>query len=164
MELTVTRTCLTEAGARRSRRFKKGTVVYTNSGDTLGVPRILGMDACANDGVAASENLSHEVDPRFLCFFLRSITRAIRENARQGSGQPNLNTEIVKSIRFALPPLAEQRAIAAHLAERNEAIGALAEEAERAIAVLRERRTSLISAAVTGQMDVQRRHDREVAP
>jgi type I restriction enzyme S subunit len=80
---------------RRNRRFVKGTVVYTKSGDTLRMPRILGMDACANDGVAAFENLHREVDPPFLCFFLGSITAAMREKAGQGSGQPNLNTEIV---------------------------------------------------------------------
>jgi type I restriction enzyme S subunit len=158
MELTETRTCLTEAGARRSWRFAKGTVVYSNSGDTLGVPKILGMDACVNDGVAAFENLSPEVDPRFLCFFLGSITAAMREKARQGSGQPNLNTEIVKAIRFGLPPMSEQLHIVRRTAEWTEGYCSLAIDAQREVGLLGKRWIALVQAGGTGQFDFTR-HD-----
>ncbi len=156
MELTETRIRLTEVSARRSRRFTKGTVVYTNSGNTLGVPRILGMDACANDDVAAFEDLSREVDPRFLCDFLSSITAAMREKARQGSGQPNLNTAIVKGIRFGLPPLPEQFQIVRQIAEWTEGFRSLATQAQRAVGLLDEQRSALVDAAVTGQFDLRR--------
>ena len=51
-----------------------------------------------------------------------------------------------------LPPLAEQQAIAAHLDRETARIDALTAEAERAIALLQERRAALISEAVTGKM------------
>ena len=155
VDLTETETFLTEEGARNSKLFLKGTVIYSNSGATLGVPKILRIDACANDGVVAFEQLSREVHPQFLYHYLASITDAIREKVKQGSGQPNLNTDIVKALRFGLPPMDEQERIVGHIAELTDQFHALTAEAERGIELLQERRTALISAAVTGQIDVR---------
>ena len=155
VELTETETFLTEEGASNSKLFLKGTVIYSNSGATLGVPKILRIDACANDGVVAFEKLSREVHPQFLYRYLASITDAIREKVKQSSGQPNLNTDIVKALRFGLPPMDEQERIVGHIAELTDQFDALTAEAERGIELLQERRTALISAAVTGQIDVR---------
>ncbi len=155
VDLTATDTFLTEEGAKNSKLFAKGTVIYSNSGATLGVPKILQIDACANDGVVAFEKLSREVHPQFLYHYLASITDAIREKVKQGSGQPNLNTDIVKALRFGLPPMDEQERIVEHIAKLAEQFGSLTAEAERGIELLQERRTALISAAVTGQIDVR---------
>ncbi len=58
-----------------------------------------------------------------------------------------------------LPPLPEQRAIVAHIEAESAKLDALRLATERTIALLRERRTALIAAAVTGQIDVgSRRH------
>lgn len=54
-----------------------------------------------------------------------------------------------------VPTAAEQRAIVAYLDEACGRIDALITKAERAITLLRERRTALISAAVTGKIDVR---------
>jgi type I restriction enzyme S subunit len=54
-----------------------------------------------------------------------------------------------------LPPPAEQRAIAAFLDRECGRLDTLTTEAERAIALLKERRAALISAAVTGKIDVR---------
>ena len=59
------------------------------------------------------------------------------------------------SMRVALPPFQEQRAIFEFLKEQASRYDALASEAQRAIDVLLERRAALISAAVTGQIDVR---------
>ena len=155
VDLTDTEMFLTEEGAKNSKLFAKGTVIYSNSGATLGVPKILQIDACANDGVVAFEKLSREVHPQFLYHYLASITDAIREKVKQGSGQPNLNTDIVKALRFGLPPMDEQERIVEHIAKLAEQFGSLTAEAERGIELLQERRTALISAAVTGQIDVR---------
>lgn len=102
-DLTETETYLTEAGAENSRLFRSGTVIYSNSGATLGVPKILRVDACANDGVVGFERLSDLVEPIFLYHYLSCLTTTIRDMVRQGSGQPNLNTGLVKAILIALP-------------------------------------------------------------
>ena len=155
VDLTETETFLTDEGARNSRLFLSGTVIYSNSGATLGVPKILRIDGCANDGVVAFEKLSREVLPHFLYQYLASITDVIRDEVKQGAGQPNLNTDIVKALRFGIPPLDEQREIVQRISELAKQFDTLTVEAQRAIDLLQERRTALISAAVTGQIDVR---------
>ena len=154
--LTGTDSYLTEDGAARSRIFRNGTVVYSNSGATLGVPKILRVDACANDGVVGFESLSERLNPLFLHHYLCSLTQTIREMVKQGSGQPNLNTSIVKAIPIALPPHDEEVRICGHIEHVARRFGDLMAEAEAAMKLLQERRTALISAAVTGKIDVRR--------
>ena len=63
--------------------------------------------------------------------------------------------ELISRFEVSLPPLEEQRAIVAHLDLGTAKFDALTAEAQRAIDLLQERRTALISAAVTGQIDVR---------
>ena len=153
--LTETEFFLTQEGATQSNLFKSDTLIYSNSGATLGVPKVLKIDACANDGVVAFLNLKNRVQAEFLYHYLASITDSIREKVKQGSGQPNLNTDIVKDLRFGLPPSAEQKLIVARITALANEFRALTAEAQRAIDLLQERRAALISAAVTGQIDVR---------
>ncbi len=155
INLTGTESYLTREGATHSNMFPSGTLIYSNSGATLGVPKILRIDACANDGVIAFLDLKTGVQPEFLYHYLSSITDSIREKVKQGSGQPNLNTDIVKDLRVGVPPLGEQRSIVQAIARMLDRYGGLAAEAQRAIDLLQERRTAVISAAVTGEIDVR---------
>ncbi|WP_298574440.1 restriction endonuclease subunit S [uncultured Luteimonas sp.] len=146
---------LTALGAEHSQRFEKGTVVFSNSGATLGVPKILGIDCCANDGVLAFRELSPHVDPEYLYCFLLTTTQRLRTEMKQGGGQPNLNTDIVKGIGFACPPTDEQSEIVAFLHGKFRQFESLKHAAEQSVALLSERRSALISAAVTGKVDVR---------
>ena len=153
--LTETESYLTEAGVTHSRILKSGTVIYSNSGATLGVPKILEVDACANDGVVGFEELSEVIDPLFLYHYLDSLTQTIRDMAKQGSGQPNLNTSLVKAIPIPLPPQEEQLSIVANIDMLLRSFDVLSREAQHATDILQERRSALISAAVTGKIDVR---------
>ena len=146
---------LTVLGAESSQFFPSGTLVFTNSGATLGVPKVLAIDCCANDGVLAFRDLSTSIDILFAYHFLSTTTDRLRTEMKQGGGQPNLNTDIVKNIGIALPPRDEQDAIVGYLASENTKFVVLVTEARSAITLLQERRTALISAAVTGQIDVR---------
>ena len=55
----------------------------------------------------------------------------------------------------SLPPLDEQRRIVEYLDEQTAKIDTLIAETERFIELARERRAALITAAVTGQIDVR---------
>jgi len=66
----------------------------------------------------------------------------------------HLPAEKLRRYRFPFPPIAEQLEIAEFLDTGLAKIDALTAEAQRAIDLLQERRTALISAAVTGQIDV----------
>jgi type I restriction enzyme S subunit len=60
-----------------------------------------------------------------------------------------------KDMRLALPPLDEQRRILELVSSEIDRFEALGGEAERAVELLLERRAALISAAVTGKIDVR---------
>ncbi|NNC15011.1 restriction endonuclease subunit S [Corallococcus exiguus] len=73
-----------------------------------------------------------------------------------GAAQPKLTSEALGNLIIAVPPTAhERRAIQDHIVAASVHIDALSSEAQRAIELLQERRTALISAAVTGQIDVR---------
>jgi type I restriction enzyme S subunit len=155
--LTSTESMLTQAGAEQSRVIPEGTLVLSNSGATLGVPKILSLTGCANDGVLAFLDLDCNASKQFLYYYLTSLTENLRDRVRQGSGQPNLNTDIVKALPVPWPGKDEQVEIAGYVSKENLKLDELTTEANRAIDLLQERRTALISAAVTGKIDVRGR-------
>ena len=67
----------------------------------------------------------------------------------------HLTAESIRRYRFGFPPLREQQAIANILDVETSRVDALIGEAERAIGLLKERRGALISATVTGKIDVR---------
>jgi type I restriction enzyme, S subunit len=91
--------------------------------------------------------------------FFVSVMRAIVDSgqfALQSSAATiqHLPAEKLRVVRYPAPPLDEQRAIVAHLSLEIGKLDALRVATERSIALLRERRSALIAAAVTGQIDV----------
>jgi type I restriction enzyme S subunit len=68
---------------------------------------------------------------------------------------PKINRESLNALRFPLPPITEQLSICAYVKEETEKIDLVYERATSVIALLQERRTALISAAVTGKIDVR---------
>ena len=104
--LTVTATGLTDEGASRSRFINPGDLLLTNSGATLGVPKISKIRGCMNDGVAVLR-LFHSFDLNdYAYLYLTHQTPAFR-TVNQGMGQPNLNTPIIAGWFFPLPPVAK---------------------------------------------------------
>lgn len=67
----------------------------------------------------------------------------------------NVSQEAVSNLLFPLPATGEQRAIAAFLDREAERIGTLVAKVLEAIDRLKELRSALISAAVTGKIDVR---------
>lgn len=93
-------------------------------------------------------------------FFVATLnSRALRvqiENALSGGNgmANNLPQSSLLSFAMAIPPASEQPAITAFLDRETAKLDALTTEAQSAITLLQERRTALISAAVTGQIKV----------
>lgn len=67
----------------------------------------------------------------------------------------HLTADQLRTHRFAFPPLMEQEAIALYLRKSVAQIEQLGKQAKQVIALLSERRAALISAAVTGKIDVR---------
>lgn len=70
------------------------------------------------------------------------------------TAQPLITGSMVTELRGPLPTIDEQRAVVAHIARETAKLDAVRAATERTIALLKERRSALIAAAVTGQLDV----------
>ena len=88
-----TETYLTEEGSKQSRIVEKGTLLLSNSGATLGIPKITNIKGCINDGSVAFYDL--KLGKKYLLYVFSSYTEELRKQ-RQGYGQPNLNTDLIK--------------------------------------------------------------------
>lgn len=92
----------------------------------------------------------------YLAWLFRGSEPAVLSNLDEAAhGTKALRMDRWGSMLLPVPPLGEQVEIAAHVEKTTAKIDALIAEAERAIALLQERRTALISAAVTGKIDVR---------
>ena len=72
-----------------------------------------------------------------------------------GVSYPAINASDIAGICLAIPPVSEQTAIANHLDRETAKIDALIEKVQTSIDLLREKRSALITAAVTGKIDVR---------
>jgi type I restriction enzyme S subunit len=72
------------------------------------------------------------------------------------SAVPGVDRNDIHPIMTAVPPLSEQVAIAAYLDVETAKLDALAAKVEAAIERLQEYRIALITAAVTGKIDVRK--------
>jgi type I restriction enzyme S subunit len=154
MYLVETSTRLTPAGAERSRMIEVGTLLLTNSGATLGVPKISLIHGCINDGVAAFLNLRSRVNKEFLYFYWSTQTAHLKAWVDLGA-QPNLNTQIIGGWPVPLPTTDEQEAIVQHIRQETVLLADTIDRARREISILREYRTRLIADVVTGKLDVR---------
>jgi type I restriction enzyme S subunit len=72
-----------------------------------------------------------------------------------GSTMDNLNSDIIGALKIPILEVEEQRGIVSSVQEQTRKVDALITETERFIELARERRAALITAAVTGQIDVR---------
>jgi type I restriction enzyme S subunit len=93
--------------------------------------------------------------PRYMFYTFCWAAKAGIFNAQGQATIAHLTGEQLRKYRFPKPPHCEQQAIASFLDAEMYKLGALKTETERAIALLQERRSALIAAAVTGQIDVR---------
>jgi type I restriction enzyme, S subunit len=91
-------------------------------------------------------------DPRYVFYKLCSMDLATFDT---GSANPTLNRNLVHPVFVSWPPLPEQAAIAGYLDKETAKLDALVGKVEEAAERLQEYRTALITAAVTGKIDVR---------
>ncbi len=148
----------TRAGDLARHAFKAGDIAFGRRGEMARVAVVQPCDlpALCGTGCLRIDPHRQRVEPSFL---LRALgLGALRdwlELVAVGSTLANLNERIVGRIPIALPPFREQRAIATYLDQEASMLAELVNRAEAAIERLQEYRTALITAAVTGKIDVR---------
>lgn len=152
--ITETSEMVSELGLANSsaRVLPKGTVMLSRTA-SVGFAAIMGVD------MATTQDFANWVcGPRLHNEFLLWTFRAMRpefSRMMMGSTHNTIYMPDIAAFRFALPPIEEQTAIAAQLARKVTGIDDLVAEAGKSEALLLERRSALISAAVTGKIDVR---------
>jgi type I restriction enzyme S subunit len=99
-----------------------------------------------------------EHDPRYMHHYLRAqpmpwVYRLISNGIR--TDQWRMEPEAFLGLPVFMPPIEEQRRIADRIDVELERIRGLIALTERSIDLLREKRAALITAAVTGKIDVR---------
>ncbi|KJR23108.1 type I site-specific restriction-modificationsystem, S subunit [Vibrio vulnificus] len=117
------------------------------------VPKHLDRCHCFTN-LVATPNKSNQ--PYFLASYLNShIGKAYFELQGWGSAQQNISVPILQNTPIASPPLSEQVEICLYINKQRVHFKRLISNAERSIDLMKERKTALISAAVTGKIDVR---------
>jgi type I restriction enzyme S subunit len=136
------------------------------SGDLLiSITADLGSVCVADDSVAGGFVSQHVslcrpnslvISSRWLAYFI--LSDAAKEQfigSGYGGTKIQLSLEDIRELNIAYPPVSEQGEIALYIDTKLEKFALLMNRAESQVNLLQERRTALISAAVTGKIDVR---------
>jgi type I restriction enzyme, S subunit len=145
---------VSELGLKESsaRLVPKGTVMLSRTA-SVGFSAIMGCDMATTQDFA-NWICGPTLLPEFLLFSLRSMDQEFRR-LMMGSTHNTIYMPDIQSLRIGLPPIAEQVMIVNYVRAKTAEYETLTRASEQAIGLLMERRNSLISAAVTGQIDVR---------
>ena len=101
-----------EIGLSQSRMWPAGTMAITIAAN-IAETAILTYPACFPDSVVGFVADDSKCDVRFIEYLFRILRANIQhENVGTGSVQDNINLQTLSRLRFSIPPLSEQRAIA----------------------------------------------------
>lgn len=148
-----------EDHAEYSKRYKpkRGDILLVKLGATTGTPAIVDTDRDFNIWVPlAAIRLKAEIEPRFILHVLKSDNLKIAYELNWTFGtQQTLGLRTISNLRIPIPPKEERQSIVKHLDSIIPLLESLMAEAQCAIGLLAERRAALISAAVTGKINVR---------
>ena len=133
--------------------YPPNSVVIAMYGATIGKLAILKFSTTVNQACCVF-GVSEVITKDFIFYWLFGLRAQIISLAT-GGGQPNISQDVIKNLFMAAPCTNEQTAIANYLDVEISKLDTLQTEANNVIALLKERRTALISAAVTGKIDVR---------
>jgi type I restriction enzyme S subunit len=140
-------------------KVDRGDLLVSSSGNSWGKVAEFKSDEAVmlnTSTIRVNENEEKKLAKDFLKWVLQSSY--VREQLyllMTGSCQPNFGPSHLGITQVAIPPLSEQRSIEKYLDAETAKIDTLLEKARRAIELMKERRSALIAAAVTGQIDVR---------
>jgi len=150
--LTATRRMITQEGYESCgvSLAPEGSLVLSTRAP-IGHLAIAGVRLCTNQGCRSL--VFRNDDDRHFFFYQIIAARPELQSLGQGSTFTELSRDRLTSVHLVTPPLVEQRSIAAFLDRETARIDALIEKKQRQIELLQEKRSALISHAVTKGLD-----------
>lgn len=150
MYLTETTQRLSKLGASLSIKLDADQLFLSIAG-TVGKPCLTVSKACIHDGFVYFPSL--KINNKFL-YYIFEAGQAYLGLGKMGT-QLNLNTDTVGGISIGLPANDEIEHIVKYIESQKQKYDILISTANKTIELMQERRTALISAAVTGKIDVR---------
>ncbi|ARJ41366.1 hypothetical protein B1H58_04635 [Pantoea alhagi] len=150
MYLTETTQRLSKLGASLSVRLDANQLFLSIAG-TVGKPCLTTSRACIHDGFVYFPSL--KINNKFL-YYIFEAGQAYLGLGKMGT-QLNLNTDTVGGISIGLPTDDEIEHIVEYIESQKQKYDIIISTANKTIELMQERRTALISAAVTGKIDVR---------
>ena len=147
-----------DAPSRARRRIRDGDVIISTVRTYL--QAIAQIQNPPENMIASTGFAVVHPSPKFDANYCKYVLREQRflaevEKRSVGVSYPAINAIDLANIPIYIHPLARQRAIADYLNRETARLDELAAKTRKTIALLKERRTALIAAAVTGQIDVE---------
>ncbi|PRF31905.1 restriction endonuclease subunit S [Burkholderia multivorans] len=140
---------------RRGRPLK-GDVLFTTEAPLGQVAIVDREDIALAQRIIKFRPAPRHLDSAYLkVWIMGSACQFNLELLATGSTALGIKGSKVGQVRLCLPPLEEQQEIVRHINIELSKLSALDAESKRAIELLKERRSALISAAVTGKIDVR---------
>lgn len=141
------------ANLLRATIFPKGTIIFAKIGAALLLARFskIGVDACLDNNLAAFIPRTQLISPDFAHLGLSLIDMVTMV---QPGAVPSMDTEAFYNFRMSLPELKVQNVFVSEYRAFRDRIIVTSKKVESSIDRLREYRAALITAAVTGQIDV----------
>jgi type I restriction enzyme S subunit len=131
-------------------------IAITGEGQTRGRVAICKTSVTINQHLAGMSINNESLHYEYLFYWLTSQYERVRfESSGAGSTKGAITCEDIKSYPLPVPPLDEQKAIVSHIVAITEKVDSLINLSEKQVLFSQERRTALISAAVTGKIDVR---------
>ena len=135
---------------------QKGDLLLSKNG-TIGIPKVIDWEWEFSIFVSLCLiKFKESLTSQYAEYFFKSheIKEQISGLVKQ-STVINLHLDKIQNFWFSIPPINEQYEIVAVLNKKIDMFDSLVGKAEQAIQLMQERRTALISAAVTGKIDVR---------
>lgn len=145
---------ISELGMENSaaRLLPANTVILSRTA-SVGFPAILSVPMATTQDFAGWI-CGHHVRPKFLYYVLRSMKPVFRQ-LMMGSTHQTIYMPDIRAFRLPLPPLNEQDAIVQQLDQVTSTFRGAASKISESVERLHEYRATLITAAVTGQIDIR---------
>ncbi len=142
------------------KKVKAGQLVINRMRASMGLIAIAPSDGLVSPDYAVFD-IVHEIHiPYFLALFNTGLVGALFRSSSKGLGNGSqgflrLYTENFLAIHFPVPPIEEQESIVRYLDDERTQTGILEADLKKSIELLKERRSALITAAVTGKIPLE---------
>lgn len=140
----------------QAKKFNKNNILFGKLRPYLAKVTMPCQNGVCSGEFLVLEKISDNVLDKYVEYFLRSKSVIdLISRSTYGAKMPRAEWNFIGNIKMGFPPLCEQQKIVAYIIRKIHAIDKTIERINKEIDLITEYRTSLISAVVTGKVDVR---------